>query len=224
MFSIAKSRYTIPVQSLFFLINGLGVFLSVVYDAKTPDLYENNAHHKIGWIFSFLALVWILLNVVNSYAGRLRGRRHSGHQISAANMARYSRLQNEQDSEQPRWSGDSGQGTERNSYSLFGSGSPGTDRESRPFDETLPGLRDVDIEDTTVDAEKVSFVRSGILDRFLSRKIPRFAFGKSLKISRAVYTIIERLITIMGWIALLTGAVTFGGIFVCFLVSSRTSS
>lgn len=214
MLSIAKSRFTIPVQTIFFILNGVGVFLSVVYDAKTPDLYENNAHHKLGWIFTWIALAWVLMSVVNTYAGRRNGRRHSGQQVSAENMARYSRLQNEEDSEPRRWSGDSGQGSERNSYSLFGSGSPGTDRESRPFEDTLPALRDVNLDHERSSAEKVSILRNSRLDRFLSRKVPQFAFGKTLQISRVVYTVIERLIIIMGWIALLTGAVTFGGIFV----------
>ncbi|KAF2433672.1 hypothetical protein EJ08DRAFT_668669 [Tothia fuscella] len=213
MFSIAKSLYTIPTQTFFFILNGIGVFLSVVYDAKTPDLYENNAHHKIGWIFTWMALAWILMGIVNTYAGRYGARQLSGQQVSAANLARYSQLQNDcdDDHDAARWSGDSGQGSERNSYSLFGSGSPGTNSESRPFDDQFPSLRDVNLND--VDAEKISFLRSAKLHRYLSRKVPQLAVGKTLAISQVLYTVSERLIIILGWVALLTGAVTFGGIF-----------
>jgi hypothetical protein len=213
MFSVAKSRYTLPVQALFFILNAIGVFLGVVYDAKTPDLYENNAHHKIGWIFTWVLTAWIFMALVNLYSTRSNGRRHSGQQISVANMTRYQRLQTEQDTDNVRWSGDSGQGTERNSYSLFGSGSPGTDNtERRNFDdETLPAYQNVDGDD---EPEKRGFLRNTRVDRFLSRNIHRIAFGKTLKINAVLYTVIERTIIMMGWISLMTGIVTFGGLFV----------
>jgi hypothetical protein len=216
MFSVAKSRYTLPVQALFFILNAFGVFLSVVYDAKTPDLYENNAHHKIGWIFTWILSAWILMGLVNLYSKRSHGRRHSGQQISIANMTRYQRLQTEQEPDSARWSGDSGQGSERNSYSLFGSGSPGTDNaERRTFDEALPAYQNVEGDD---EPEKRGFLRNSRVDRFLSRNIHRIAFGKTLKLNGIFYTVIERTIIIMGWIALLTGFVTFGGIFVCLKI------
>ncbi|KAI5289930.1 hypothetical protein KEM54_002853, partial [Ascosphaera aggregata] len=50
MLSIAKSKHTLPVQFIFLVFNAFGVLLSVIYNASTPDLYENNAHHKMGWI------------------------------------------------------------------------------------------------------------------------------------------------------------------------------
>jgi hypothetical protein len=212
MFSVAQSRYTLLVQALFFILNAIGIFLSVVYDANTPDLYENNAHHKIGWIFTWTLCAWIIMGLVNLYARRSNSRRNSAQQISIANMTRYQRLQTEQEQQGPRWSGDSGQGSERNSYSLFGSGSPGTDNtESRQFDEALPAYRNVDLEE---EPEKRGLLRNNRLDRFLSRHIHRVAFGKTLTINRIFYTIIERVIIMMGWIALMTGVVTFGGIFV----------
>jgi hypothetical protein len=212
MFSVARSRYTLLVQALFFILNAIGIFLSVVYDANTPDLYENNAHHKIGWIFTWILCAWIIMGLVNHYARRSHSRRSSGQQISVANMTRYQRLQTEQEPQGPRWSGDSGQGSERNSYSLFGSGSPGTENtEGRQLDEALPAYQNVDLEE---EPEKRNLLRNTRLDRFLSRNFHRVAFGKTLKISRIFYTAIERLIILMGWIALMTGVVTFGGIFV----------
>jgi hypothetical protein len=213
MFSVAGSRYTFPTQALFFILNAIGVFLSVVYDAKTPDLYENNAHHKIGWIFTWVLSAWILMGLANLYARRSGSRRNSGQKISVANMTRYQRLQSEQEPENVRWSGDSGQGTERNSYSLFGSGSPGTDTEAHHFDETLPAYQNIDGDE---ELEKRGFLRNTRIDRFLSRNMHRIAFSKAFKISRVLDTIIERVIIMMGWIALMTGFVTFGGIFVSF--------
>ena len=80
----------------------------------------------LGWVFTWFAAAWIILGVLNIYAGRfVKNRRHSGERMSFANMTRYSRLQQLREEDSPRWSGDSGQGTERNSDSLFGTGSPG---------------------------------------------------------------------------------------------------
>lgn len=50
MLSLARSRYRLTAQLVFLAVNGGGVLLGTVYNANTPDLYPNNAHHKLGWI------------------------------------------------------------------------------------------------------------------------------------------------------------------------------
>ena len=50
MLSIARSRYHLPAQVIFHILNGLGMFTGFVYNHSTPDLYKNNAHHPIGWV------------------------------------------------------------------------------------------------------------------------------------------------------------------------------
>ncbi|QDS71329.1 hypothetical protein FKW77_002092 [Venturia effusa] len=211
MFSIAKSRFTLPSQAIFFILNALGLFLGTVYNARTPDLYENNAHHKMGWIITWLALVWVIMGIVNTYAKYVSERRQSGQQISHANLARYARIHQSPEIQDVRWSNDSGQGTERNSASLFGS--PGAESEDRNFDEALLEYNDVDLGEISDEAEKHSFLRNTRVDRFLSQNINRIAFGKTLVVNRILYTVIERMIILMGWAALATGVITFSGIF-----------
>merc|ERR1712036_46068 len=93
VFSVAQSRFALPSQVVFFLANAVGLVLGTIYNANTPDLYENNAHHKMGWVFTWFAAAWIILGVLNIYAGRfVKNRRHSGERMSFANMTRYSRL------------------------------------------------------------------------------------------------------------------------------------
>jgi hypothetical protein len=205
-------------------MNTGGLFLGTIYNADTPNLYENNAHHKIGWIFTWIAAAWLVMGVVNIYGNYVRGRRHSGQQISAANMARYARLQDEPDIQDARWSNDSGQGTERNSASLFSSVSAGTESENNHFDESLPEYNNIDLDEESGEAEKRGFLRNTRVDRFLSKNIHRIAFGKTLKINKIIYTIIERAIIIMGWIAFTTGIITFGGIFVSCLMGPMSST
>lgn len=216
MFSVAQSRFALPSQGIFLLANTVGLVLGTVYDANTPDLYENNAHHKVGWIFTWFAGAWVVLGVVNMYASRYsKDDRDIGEQMSIANMTRYSRLQQVSQTNSPdrRWSGDSGQGTERHSGSLFGSGSPGTEADQGAFDEQLPMYTSDDIENEHVDAEKRGLLQDTRVDRFLTKYLHRLP-GSIFTASKVIYILFERMLVIFGFIALLTGIVTFGGVFV----------
>jgi hypothetical protein len=215
VFSVAQSRFALPAQAVFFMANAVGLFLGTVYNANTPDLYENNAHHKMGWIFTWFSGAWIVLGVLNIYAtSYMKNRRHSGQQMSVANMTRYQRLQHEQqDTPERRWSRDSGQGTERNSDSLFGAGSPGTESEHRPFEEPIPLYSTNDFDDAASQAEKRGFLRNTRVDRYLSKNIHQLS-SKFLSTSKVIYIIFERLLVVMGFVAILTGIATFGGLFV----------
>jgi ABC-type multidrug transport system fused ATPase/permease subunit len=225
VFSVAQSRFALPSQIVFFLSNIIGLVLGTVYNANTPDLYENNAHHKMGWVFTWFAAAWIILGVLNLYAGRyVKSQSNSGSQMSIANLTRYSRLQRvEQDSNSPdrRWSGDSGQGTERNSDSLFGTGSPGADPEHGSFEEQLPMYNTIDLEDDQVDSEKRGFLQNTKVDRFLTKNIHRVS-SNVLTASKVIYILFERLLVVLGFAALLTGIVTFGGLFVSILTFLTT--
>jgi hypothetical protein len=221
MFSIAKSRYTFSSQAIFFILNALGLFLGTVYNANTPDLYENNAHHQMGWIVTWAAAAWVVMGIINIYGDYVKAQRHSGEQVSHANLARYARLHQEPGIQDIRWSNDSGQGTERNSASLFGSSaSPSTEAENRNFDESLQEYNNIDLSDDSGEAEKHGFLRHTCVERFLSKNIHHIAFGETLTINRILYTTVERTIIIMGWAVLATGIITFSGIFVCYLIGS----
>ncbi|GAM42685.1 hypothetical protein TCE0_044r16897 [Talaromyces pinophilus] len=93
MLSIAHSRYTVPVQLVFLIINAIALLFGIIYNTSTPDLYENNAHHKVGWIATW---------VIPDYA-RV--------DFSTRNMTDHQRLYSPLN--EYRWSGDSGQGTVR---------------------------------------------------------------------------------------------------------------
>jgi hypothetical protein len=212
MFSIARSRYTILVQFLFYAFNALGLFLGTVYNAKTPDLYENNAHHKMGWIFTWIATAWLVLGILRTYTLKSKNGRLS---ISEANMARYERLQQSEDDAQGiRYSRDSGQGTERNSASLFGSGSPSTESEQLNFGDHLERFAPQEQESEQGEAEKPRILRNTWIDRFLARNVQRFAIGKTLTALRISYVIIERSIILLSFVAITSGFVAWGGVFV----------
>lgn len=223
MFSIARSRYTLPAQALFLALNGLGLLLGVIYDRSTPDLYENNAHGKIGWAITWIASAWVLMGVVNLYTSRAKAQVPG--KLSAAVMAQYHRLQQIQaeNANSSRWSNDSGHGTERNTASLYDSSrSPSVGSEDHQFSEAQqsPDHADDD-EDEEMDGEKQGFLRNTAVDRFLSRNLPKLASGPTLAAVRFFYVAIERTIIFLGFAGIATGAVVYGGIAVsCFAPDS----
>ncbi|RSL43578.1 hypothetical protein CEP53_011637 [Fusarium sp. AF-6] len=59
--SLASSRYTLAIQLVFTVFNGLGLLLALFYNTRTPDLYPNNAHHKIGWIITAVMVAHVIV-------------------------------------------------------------------------------------------------------------------------------------------------------------------
>jgi hypothetical protein len=215
MLSIARSQYTLPSQLAFLAVNAFALVLGLVYDHKTPELYANNSHSKAGWTITWIASAWVFMAIIQMYTGRTRASTkvdEASEPMTTANMARYQRVQDElPDSE--RWSNDSGQGTERNSASLFGhSRSPSVESEEQQFaGSTRVSSQDED-DSFDADAEKRGFLRNTSVDRFFSRNVARYAVGRTLKAIRFFYVLIERTILIAGWVAICNGIVVYAGI------------
>ena len=216
IFSIARSRFTLPAQFIFLVANAFALMLGVVYQHKTPDLYENNSHGKIGWVITWIASAWVFVALVETYASKISAPSldsGSSQPISSAAMAQYQRVQDAELPNLSRWSNDSGQGTERNSVSLCGhSRSPSVESEDQQF--VGPTRRYTQDDDNSLDdvTEKRGFLRNNSVDGFFLRTVNRFAVGRPLKIMRISYVIVERVILILGFLAITTGTVVYGGI------------
>ena len=214
MLSIARSRYVLPLQFTFLVVNALALLIGVVYNHKTPELYENNAHRKTGWIVTWIASAWVLMALIQIYVNR--NEEHSfddetTQPLNAANVAEYERVK-EEDLESPyRYSNDSGQGTERNSASLYGSRSPSVESEDQQF----PGPARRNTHDELDDMEDVNLEKpkpKSRFDAFFSRNVARFVVGRTAKAFRVLYVIFERTIIVQGLVAILSGTVVYGGI------------
>jgi hypothetical protein len=83
MLSISKSRFTLALQFAFVAANAIGVLLAIIYNASTPDLYPNNAHHRIGWIITFVVLAQFLVSITGYMASGWNHQRlsHSNEHI-----------------------------------------------------------------------------------------------------------------------------------------------
>lgn len=212
MLSIARSRLALPTQFVFLVVNAFALLLGLWYNHRTPELYENNAHSKIGWIITWIASAWVLMALIQVYTARAKPyslEDHSGEPLNIANMAAYQRVHDAE----PRWSNDSGQGTECNSASLYGnSASPSVESEDRSFGMPPRRRTHDELDDVELDPEKSGLLRNTVIDRFLGRNIERFVVGKPLEYLRILYVVIDRTILVQGFVAIMSGTVVYGGI------------
>ena len=225
VFSVSRSRYALPVQLLFLVLNGLGVVFGTIYNVKTPDRYEHNAHHTIGWIATWVMTVQVTMALIFTYSGRFKKtppvqapERASLLPITTESMAQH----NMQPYHDYRWSGDSGQGNSRASTLNSRDASP-TDSSRREHLQDLSKEEIVlDETDNNVEQETVvlqtpprqTFLRNTYLDKFLLARIPGMLSHRALKALQIVYSAIDFTILVLGFIALTTGGVTYAGIFV----------
>lgn len=212
MFSIARSKLALAVQFLFLIVNALGVICGTMYNINTPDLYENNAHHKIGWIATWVFTAQVVMSLLFLYSGRnkqstsVSSERASFLPASLQNM-------NAQSFSQPRWSGE----TQHEYEPASPMGSSRTLSPDREYEYSKPEAEDEpeDLEDVPLapPSRRPSWFQNTKFDKYLSARVPYLASKKIVKIAEVVYEVIDRTILILGFIALLTGIVTYAGIF-----------
>ncbi|KAJ5206358.1 hypothetical protein N7491_003022 [Penicillium cf. griseofulvum] len=207
--SIARSWLALPSQFIFLAFNAFGVLLGVIYNSQTPDLYENNAHHKIGWVATCVVSAQLVLALLFAYAGRGKSSAPSYEHAAFFPVAT-----EDHDTEhaclngamrEHRWSRDSGQGTDSNS-SIHSPGSSSCDSPTE-YDgfEKPEELR----AKVTPQHGWIHHTRVG---RFLSQTVPGLIPSRVLRILNVVYNIVDRVILPFGFAAIATGAVTYGGI------------
>lgn len=218
MLSLARSRYTLAIQFLFLATNAIGILLSIIYNASTPDLYPNNAHHKIGWVFTWVMVAQVLLGLLAKVAGVSSrrsaqkvhpssvGERQSFIPVSRAAMAEHHRQSDAADVY--RLSNDSGQGTEPHTESLrsHSSSDSSSDIPLRKAGEHFHEDDD-DLEAHLPVASQSGRVRSlvsKVADKLSTRVWRILFFG---------YDFVDRIILILGFVMLSTGIATFGRFF-----------
>ncbi|KAK0648747.1 hypothetical protein B0T16DRAFT_118938 [Cercophora newfieldiana] len=218
MLSLARSRYTLAAQFAFAAVNGVGLLLGTVYNASTPDLYPNNAHHKLGWIVTWIvgaqALIGLLARVAGVFSrkARLAGPSHERQSfipVSTEAMAEHESCY-PRDS---RFSNDSGQGTERHTESLRSHSLSGT--ESPP----IP-MRDVPLhkefqphdDDDDFETHMPKVFGSGAAGSAL-RKVAGMMSSTVWRGFMFAYNVVDRTILLLGFVTICTGVITYGRFF-----------
>ncbi|PKY00857.1 integral membrane protein [Aspergillus campestris IBT 28561] len=211
MLSIAHSKLALPTQFLFLLSNAVGLLVGIIYNNQTPDLYENNAHHKIGWIATWVVSAQVIMSLIFAYTGR----GESGE--AAYKRATFMPVSTDEtesptayppgSSHEYRWSRDSGQGTERNTSSLH----------SRPSSACASPTDEYDLFDKPEDhihekPERRAWLHNTGLGRFLASRLPQMVSSRILRVMSFIYKVIDRIIMPFGFAAIATGGVTYGGL------------
>jgi len=201
--SISRSRYTRPGQLFFLLCNGFGIILASIYNAKTPDLYPNNAHRKLGWFVTWCLVAQVTLGLF-SRPGNRKVNNKSFTPISEMALEDYHRVLSRRDSY--HFSDDSGHGTETNTESRTSSFSQDI--------RLLPRPQHLEGEGGEEEEEKRGWAKrwgpSWLWSKKLIRSIHSTLFRQFLVFA---YNFVDRLILIFGFAVICTGWVTYGGIF-----------
>ena len=137
--------------------------------------------------------------------------------ISIEAMAQHQRFHDPHPSayESTRWSGDSGQGTECASPSQHSRDlSPNYTSECGQEGERFlkPEAGDEDVQQVL--PRHRHFLANTFVHKFLKQRVPGPFSQRALKLLEAVYDSIDHIILLLGFVALVTGGITYAGIFV----------
>lgn len=215
MLSLARSRFSLPMQFMFLLLNALGLLFGAIYDKSTPDLYPNNAHQRIGWLLVCIVCAQTCMALLQAYTGRPGEARCVDERaafipISTHALEEHRRIHDIGSAEDYRFSNDSGHGTERNTESLR-SHSISSDEEVH---ENRVTNIDLGYDAYNNTSEERGILQSNSLDKFFVKRLPLLISSRTLCVLKTVYKVVNRVLLILGFIALTTGIVTYGGIFV----------
>lgn len=206
MFSISRSRFGLPTQFIFLAVNATGVLLATIYNANTPDLYPNNAHHKLGWALTWVFGAQLVMGVIHAYARKDRSANAEFTPISAEAITEYQRIHSLRQAEIYRLSNDSGHGTEPNTESLRSNSLTSAD--------SIDNLTEPEREDEEDLEEKHGLMHGTAVDKYLTNKIPALVSSHLLRVLAFFYNAVDRVVLILGFAAITSGIVTYGGFFV----------
>lgn len=222
MFSLARSRYTLPTQFAFLAVNALGVLFSTIYNAKTPDLYPNNAHHKLGWVATWILSAQILVSLLGRLAGAFskktdsalnKAERQGFLPVSRAAMDEHHRLHGSPYSALHRHSDDSGHGTESRPESLRSASFSSTPETlASPGAQTAHKTFHDEDEDLEADADLPAAQRGSAIRNFAT-KIGGKISSRAWRVLILAYNVVDRTSMILGFVALCTGVITYGRFF-----------
>ena len=207
MLTISRSKFRLPVQFSFLVLNAVGVFASIMYNAKTPDLYPGNTHHSLGWVVTWIVGVQMILALLNAYTTSGDESKEDEEEYRPLNVGEmqsgWVTGDGQYVKEEQRYLDDSGEGASlRSSSSTTLNG----DHESHE------PLQDIPLKRT-----------QGSGSRFTSKYLPGSVWtkfdmastfsGHTLRFSGISESVLVRAIMPFGHATFLAGIATYGGLF-----------
>ena len=227
MLSVAGSRLALIVQLSFLALHGIALSLGAIYSYNTPQLYENNSHNKVGWIVTWIVATQCVLEIVKLVA-RV-GKTDDGNQeeqMSFLQMTTNALERQEQDrgaqpAESYRYSDDSGhftasQPSRTDSVSSSGTYTQEEEQELHQYDAR--GKHDLD--DRHPEEHGVFY--SPKIHRIMTSFVATALSSKALRVIDTITNAIDRTILPIGFVAFVTGAAVYGGIFVSYPFESAS--
>lgn len=210
MLSVARSRYHLPAQMMFHALNAIGLFVGFVYNHSTPDLYVTNSHHPAGWVITALTVVWTFLSIATACTTHRGEQANESTSLSPLNDIASAGEQFQQYVDSPssyRFSSDSGN---------FSAGSRANSSDNIfKKDEASSMDPEHDYEQGRLDreSERLGFLGKRKGHKFLSRGV---RFVNNARISaglRFSQIVLEKFLLLLGFVAITTGFVVYGGLF-----------
>ena len=206
MLSLARAKLpTLGAQFIFIAANAIGLLCGTVYNSRTPDLYPKNAHHKLGWIVTWILIAQAVIGLLRVYApdkGRNAPRPEEDKSSKPALPGHYQRASGSSS----HFSGDSGYGVELTESPLS---SPSSERETHQLEggRTEPTPADADDEE-----EKDGLLgKHNKVDRYFARKLRGVGTGRVMRLLGLACDVVDRTSLVLGFIVLATGGLTYGG-------------
>lgn len=178
----------------------------MIYNARTPDLYPHNAHHKLGWILTWMVCAQIGLQRLGTFFARSSGKTRQQHApympVDGDASAEQHRLQR-LPTDEYRYSNDSDEATQigsppspHGSLATLADAADLTSGEQRQWQNEQDDLSNWDYR------SRKHWISKGALIRALTR------------ISPILCVVVDRVILILGFVGAMTGIVAYTGVFV----------
>ena len=213
--NISRSRFALLSQIIFLGLNAVALLFGTIYQNETPELYEGNVHSSFGWLLTWIVVAQTIMVILRQFGGRDPRKRQQSwrsgeYQAVTQDAMQQHQVNQRQRPDQYRYSHDSGHGTEPDS-SNSQSCSPISQSDEDPFRKIEQS------HDDEMDVESIEgrgLFRGGhAVTGFLIRLTSRLS-NRTLKVLNITSNLVDRAILLLGFLAITTGIVVYGGIFV----------
>ena len=227
MLSIARSRLALAVQLSFLAFHSIALLLGTIYTYNTPQLYENNSHNKVGWIVTWVVVVQCVTGIAKLVASIGKRPDPASEEeeekeqeqeqaaclpMTAQALEHHQQMQQKASPDPYRYSADSGHfsaSAPSRSQSLS-STATFTQEEQQKLQE-YEAEHDEDLEQH--DPEKRGLLGGPNVER-VANGLAAILSRRALRVIEGVHDVIDRTILLMGFVAFVTGAAVYGGVFV----------
>lgn len=192
-----------------------GLSLGTIYSIKTPDLYENNAHKTIGWVVTWIVVAQCIIGLVE-LAANFKQPLHinAGEQNAFLPISTQALAQDHAAYSSPaeyRYSRDSGLYTASEasrSQSVSSIQDQENDEQQRSLEYQKP-CAETNAEDT----DKQAFSSNTKAQRTAIYIAAIMISQRTMRFLIVTYNAIDCVSLLLGFVAIVSGAVVYGGVF-----------